>query len=277
LWIQLEDENAAPKLGYDWYTRAVPRFRPDGRFEIADLEPGSYRLDLWANGPSEPLASFAGVRVAPGEVARDARLQAIDLGKLLRVIEIRLVVPPGADALPEGNCAYREAGSDDRENDSWAQWRQGRFRLLAQFSAVDVDLWCPPYKLERLLGLDRDVEVALVPGPRVKLVLSEPELIPPGLTLVANLIHDGGAIDNSWNTFSNGPVVEVALGAPGTWRVDWILSRESDQGSTAVSLDSGEQPTLIEVLDTADVQTFHLMPSREVIDLVLPELAPEDR
>ena len=131
--------------------------------------------------------------------------------------------------------------------------------------------------MARLLGLDRDVEVALVPGPRVKLVLSEPELIPPGLTLVANLIHDGGAIDNSWNTFSNGPVVEVALGAPGTWRVDWILSRESDQGSTAVSLDSGEQPTLIEVLDTADVQTFHLMPSRDVIDLVLPELAPEDR
>lgn len=276
LWIDLRDENARAELGYDWYTRPQPRFRSDGRFEIVDVAPGSYVVDLWANGPNEPVASVAGVRVGPGEEARDPRLQEVDLRQSLRVIEIRLIVPPGADPAPEGNCQFREAGSSDRENDAWAEWRDGRFRLLASFPAIDVDLWCAPYRAERLLGLDRDVELALSLGPTVRLVLAEPELVPPGYTLVANLTYVAGVLGNSWNAFEAGPQIDVALASPGRWQVDWMLTRDSENGSTTVGLDSGEQPLVIEVADTPEPQTFRVMPSKESIELVLAEFEPQD-
>ncbi len=57
-------------------------------WRFIDLKPGIYTLDLVPNGqPGKILYHVSGIRIRPGEVCRDARLQDIDLrGKLDRAV-----------------------------------------------------------------------------------------------------------------------------------------------------------------------------------------------
>lgn len=70
---------------------------PTGALRWEGLEPGVYRVELRMLG-NAPLAEIEGVRVAAGE-NRDARIDATDLGALLRRIHVTAVDPSG-DEVP---------------------------------------------------------------------------------------------------------------------------------------------------------------------------------
>jgi hypothetical protein len=203
--------------------------RREGIFEFEELLPGSYTLTVDLNGVR--MTEIPGVAVESGQVARDPRVQEIDLRGQLHVFAFELV-PPAPMSELDASVDFTPRGESEPEGHAYFQGTKGQ--LATRFERVDATLRVSGYRSERLTDLGPRTEVRLRPGLAVRLVLPRGLSLPqPPLALGATLGDpDGRSIRATARLFDENGELRCTVSDPGRFTVVWLLERnDSGNGS----------------------------------------------
>jgi hypothetical protein len=223
-------------------------------FRLRPLAPGPLDLVLM-------LDDFELARLTGLQLSGDLDLGQIDLRGKLRVLEIELVASE-PDATLEGDATWRlsDGGTPRQVN-----FQHSPLRIVTPVAPLDVDLRVRGYRRATFERLNANTRHVLQPPLRVRLELrSSDELPKPPLHFEAEL-YDGVATVSA----PAGPryftptrnTLELAVGAPGSFRVLWRLERhfEGDGFGGATAAHVLEQHSvMLEVRDVPGVQEFVL-------------------
>jgi hypothetical protein len=189
--IQLESEMEGDREVTHWAALVLA----DGSFNFTTVPPGVYRVEISPLGAGEPLASFDGLLVRAGEDCPDPRLNPIDLRGLLRVIRVRAVDEAGK---PLRHFQVIENQADGNFMHYWANEDEVLLPMRAEPS--DMQVMHDGYLTVRLEDVKADGEVRLLPGPRIRIVFSGVESLPPGHRLQVSLTAAEGALNSAHGT-----------------------------------------------------------------------------
>lgn len=251
--------------------RGQTRPKPDGTFQMDQLPPGLYRLEIALHREPEPFWVLSDLELKPGE---STDIGPIDLRERIHAFQVLVedergaplpgamtaLVPEGpqGEELPVGEATYR--GATDR---------QGGATLYASRPSMILQAYAWGRRTQSLLAAPGLNRVVLRAGIPVKLVLKESvELPEPPLFLFAQPLHAGQRfLEESWvrgaGPGSDGRIdpegaTRLLLPGPGRYRIHWMLMELSpDAGPTEASRWSfGLKSPEIEVLDQDQEQHF---------------------
>lgn len=175
------------------------RIEEEGGFNFDTVPPGRYRLELSTQGSQAALAELDGLLVVAGEDCADPRLKPFDVRGQLRVLRVRAVDENGK---PLQNFQVVEQRPDGNREHFWASQDEVLVPLRETPSDLLVMLeGCLTVRIEDAVG---DCEVRLVPGPRIRLVLSGAGSLPAGHRLVVGLKSAAGSVEDA-----SGPSADV--------------------------------------------------------------------
>jgi RNA polymerase sigma-70 factor (ECF subfamily) len=242
--------------GDDWSQATL---EPDGVFVARGLVTGRWRLELRMNG-NAALSTVEGIVVHGDGLVRDARLEGLAVGELLREIDVRA---PGV-ARPElielvvsgpGELLDRPGFRQSRLLPRTGQW-SARFQLHGRRTLVFEDATALPEVVELAFGDPITVQLratsSIPSGTGIEL-RGEPG--GPAHGEIVALPAPGP--DGSWS---------VALPAPGTYRL--VRSSRHDTGG-AVLASMEETACVIEVVD-APGQGFEVDPGAPARSRAVP-------
>lgn len=172
------------------------------------LAPGDYdvRLDAGIDSRGEALASWSGVSVEAGEVARDPRLQDLRLGAWATALEL-LVTTTDGRTLEE--VWWRSEGGP---SDTTVKLESGRARVSV-LAGKRLVVGAEGYLAQTLDVDGASLEVRLVPSEWIELELPEGLALGEGLTLKASLWPE------AWTQSASVHVMEQASFDAGRARV----------------------------------------------------------
>lgn len=240
-----------------------------GYFELKSIEPGRYSLVALV-GAGEEVARVDGLVVAPGETARDPRFDPLDLRGKLRSMRIDARC---SDAVPVPHYQVFLLGTEPDSLPMTAGWGSpGRpVRLVIAQPAVDLLVQAPEHRDATLLGVSSDREVLLEVGIPVRIVAGGLPRLDPGLSLEAKVRakDPAGGRDSTPCTGRADAtgVVELHVGAAGTFEVDLLLQSEKDVG---IPVEHEGVP--IEIQDQKELQEFRIELSEHAIEAAAAEL-----
>lgn len=223
-------------------------------FRLGPLEPGPLNLVVLVD--DYELARFAGL-----QLNGDFDLGEIDLRGKLRVLEIELIASE-SDAKLEGQASWRlsDGGTTHQVN-----FDRSPLRIVSPAAPIDVDLRVRGYRRATFERINADTRHILQPPLRVRLVLHTPDELPkPPLHFEAELYDGESTVSAPAGARYFTPTrntLELAVGAPGSFRVLWRLERhfEGDGFGGATAAHVLEQHSvMLEVRDVPGVQEFVL-------------------
>ncbi|MBL8803003.1 MAG: carboxypeptidase regulatory-like domain-containing protein [Planctomycetes bacterium] len=223
-------------------------------FRLRPLAPGPLDLVLL-------LDDFELARLTGLQLTGDLDLGQIDLRGKLRVLEIELVAPE-PDAKLEGDATWRlsDGGTPHQVN-----FDRSPLRIVSPVAPIDVDLRVRGYRRATFERLDANTRHVLQPPLRVRLALRTSDELPkPPLHFEAELYDGASTVSAPAGARYFTPTrntLELAVGAPGSFRVLWRLERhfEGDGFGGATAAHVLEQHSImIEVRDVPGVQEFVL-------------------
>ena len=121
-------------------TAQTPIRRKNGWFWLGNLEPGTYSATVTMRGLAAPLATFDGVRIAPGP-NEDPRLSPLDLSQALFRYSLRAIGPGGQPMTSiEGPLLWRNRAPDGSQQFTAFRWQGGTatFFLPVPFAELVV-------------------------------------------------------------------------------------------------------------------------------------------
>lgn len=145
------------------------QLKNDASFEIPELLPGTYSLDvrrLGANGQfeHEPAVRVDNLLVLAGETCRDPRIQGLRIESLLTTLRIRVV---DRSLTPLKSAAISIVGH--RDVGAALSSEDGVCRLACESLPADLDVSAFGYQRQRLMNVSADREVVLDAGFPIRL------------------------------------------------------------------------------------------------------------
>ncbi len=252
------------------------------RFQLADLDPGTYLLDV-AWGLSEPLPiSIEEIVVeAGGRVV----LEPVDFREWFRGIEIEVVDHEGqpVEAARVHHHRTDEEGATGTRTVIGSP--EGRAAIIADIWGVDLTVSADGHRSAWLTEVTEDTRVVLELEEqiRVKLVLEQPvTLEDPAHELYFALDPvDDDPVRKTLSDFRSrtghlrfeGEAVELELEGPGPWHVTWGIAHRKGGRFSLVWATGSDDPPRIEVLESAEHQVFDIPPpSPETIQKLIEGL-----
>ncbi len=235
-----------------------------GRFALSDLPPGLYELLVEVHAEPESTVRIPDVRVLPGEVMRDPRLQPLDLGGL-RTLSIAL----------EGNdedwvdLYVRRKAAGAAEFVDAGEWLHEYRELVLTTGHPALDLRITPRdgRTEELDGVSEDRVLRIRAGVPVVVRLVPPVALSDQEWLELSLESRTGTplSDFMEPRFWDGEHAEILLPEPGPYlvRVNFLQQIPRDLATLALPI---EPEIVLEVRETDELQTF---------DVTLPPAARE--
>ena len=150
---------------------AIPDRRTEvdaqGEFVVRGLAPGAYTVTLYAAGAPTHIVQVQGVLVEAGQLARDPRLDPLELGSwsVLRVF--------GADGEPASRAS---AHVFDRNARRWLTHAMPSGKLMLERDTAPLHLAAPGHLITRFDPATRAPSVQLERAPRVQIAVA-PELL----------------------------------------------------------------------------------------------------
>jgi len=138
-----------------------------GEFVVRGLAPGAYTVTVYASGAPTHIAQVQGVLVEVGQLARDPRLDPLEIGSwsVLRVLD--------ADGLPANRASAHVL---DRGARRWLTHAMPSGKLMLERDAAPLWLAAPGHVIARFDPATRAPAVQLERAPRVQVEVA-PELL----------------------------------------------------------------------------------------------------
>ncbi len=173
--------------------------REDGTFSFVNLPPGIYALELRPRNAGESLATLEGLLVEAGAACADARLQPFDARGQARFLHVRAVDENGQ---PLQHFQVVEKRADGSRQHFWAN--QDEVMIPQRDLPSDLMVMMEGRLTVHLEDVSADCQASLLPGPRIRIVLSGAGGLPAGHRLVIGLNSAAGAAQDS-----SGPNTDV--------------------------------------------------------------------
>ncbi len=143
--------------------RARKKVFPGGRVVWRNLLPGIYDFRVCAQGdPEKPLVQVSGIRVEPGKMCRDPRIQGVDLRGLVEEFLVIAEDPSGKVLDPAHMWIKSKAGVGAALDPSG----KGLVVLRRIGDVPEMEVVYPGYKSRRIRGKGKVVVVTLEPIPK---------------------------------------------------------------------------------------------------------------
>jgi len=194
-YLNLRDEDGGDPQSGQWGAE----IREDGTFSFATLPPGLYELELRPRNSGEPIATLEGLRVEAGAACADPRLQPFDARGLARFLHVRAVDENG-QALRHFQVIEKQA--DGSRQHYWAN--EDNVLIPQRNPPSDLTVMMEGRLTVHLDDVSSDCQASLLPGPRIRIVLTGAGGLPAGHRLVIGLSSAAGAVQDS-----SGPHTDV--------------------------------------------------------------------
>lgn len=257
LYVELWQPEAPP----DPYGQTRAPIEPTGEFAFRVLPPGIYGLRLRSNRSEHNYLDLQGFSVVAGAACADPRLQPLDARGQLRSLLLRVQNEEGK-FLSQFSATVLKSGGENRH--LYAD--DGELRLPLADGPVDLIVQCEGYLRARLQGVEGDQVLTLRRAPRVRIRITNPELVPAGYELLARVDAVADRELQIWSG-SHGAMgpdgwAECAASALGASTVQLVLVERTATGTRGWGLncDLGE----IEVRDGGS-QAFQVTLSAEEV------------
>ncbi len=230
----------------------------DGRFAFSDLAPGLYEVLIEVHAEPESALSVSDVIVQAGEVARDPRLQPIDLREQVRTFAIAF----------EGNeedwldLFVRRKATGASEFSPEGEWLHEYRELVLSTGHPALDLRITPRdgRTEELTGVCEDRTLLLRPGLPVVVRLVPPIALSEHEWLELSLeSRTGTPLSEFWEPrFWDGEHAEVFVPEPGTYavHVNFLLQVPGDLATFPLPI---VPEVVLDVRETDEPQVFDLV------------------
>jgi hypothetical protein len=177
-------------LGGELRRNSAGTLEGGGAFEIANVPPGRVDVEVTLAGMGRPLEVVRDVLVRGGEVARDRRLDPLDLTGDLFAYRIEVVDGLGQPVSSGYVATCNEAGGSPGMAHAL---RNGAATVIALQPTVDLEVRAPGHATLELAGVDGDRLVVLEPALRVRMRLADDVRLPRSpVVLQAKLVPAGG-------------------------------------------------------------------------------------
>ena len=148
LWVKGSNQKASKEIF------------PDGRVVWKHLLPGFYDFRVCAHGdPERPVVLVPGIRVVPGKVNQDPRIQDVDLRGLVEEFTV-VAKDPSGKVLDPGQMWIK---SGVWPGSMPAPSKKGLIALRRIGDAPTLEIVYPGYKKKKVRAQDKGVEVVLEP------------------------------------------------------------------------------------------------------------------
>ncbi len=243
------------------------------KFSLQNVAPGTYEFEFLARSGAS-LLRLDDVVAKFG--ARDPRLDDVDLRGLIHVFVVRVVDANGA--APEfALVRTRPVHTDGQWLD--AACSKGLLRVLDTVEALDLIVSAPGHRTARVPSIRGDTTVQLKRGLPVRVVLSDPSIVPSSPARLIAELH-GRRVESDpmivdWRSFavigSDGSGT-LAVDHDGTYDVRWSVERPSAHGVASRDFTHDLPSASVDVSDADDEQTFTLTLDRKVVENAVVEL-----
>lgn len=245
----------------------------DELVDLTDIPEGTHTIQVVLDATDEPLLELERVAVLSMQTCRDPRLRTLDLRDRGRAVFLRL--------RPQGNdrrhlrdlTAWIEVPSEEEVRKvRVSEGEHLTFMLPPDASSVRVG--ARGYRRRSLNISDPEDLIVLEPGPRFRLIVQQPRLVPKaGFGLVARL-HQEGLPRYSPTPFTFSGFADFQLHEPGNYRLELWLQNRNTKELAALS-----HPDLVPILeqeivvrDTEEEQVLRLHIPPEAVLQALEEL-----
>lgn len=229
----------------------------DGGFALDSLRSGLVDVQVLWMPMREELALIERIDLAPGALARDPRLDRIDLSDV-RLLHVEVV--DAAGAVVETGAVSARSGT--RAARSYPL-KSGAALVLAWGPATDLEIRARGLRVARERSVAADIRVVLSRGLGVRIHVPAGVRLPePPLYLGLQLDLAGkdptGAEDmNGW--FDVDSELALVLPEPGLHELRWVLRKDLDRGSHLQPL-ANASVTRFEVFESSGEQSFTAAP-----------------
>jgi protocatechuate 3,4-dioxygenase beta subunit len=202
---------------------------PDGRFVVRGVRAGLYSVRVHLAGVDRPVTTVKGVRVEAGSERVDPRLDPLDLRKLGRWRNVRVLEPDGTPAREWTTKRVDPLDPDEFDFD----WGGGPWLRL---STNEPPLWLGTESslFERVDPLTVGDTIRLSPAPRVRLVVSPDCRWPTDASLEVSVMPVHGDdrfaeyVDDVWRELEQGQPFELLAHELGALEVNlWLYARNN--------------------------------------------------
>ncbi|MCZ6599035.1 MAG: hypothetical protein O7B99_15465, partial [Planctomycetota bacterium] len=262
--------------------RKKSRPRTSGRFRLDRLFSGMTDVTVRLAWDPEPLATVTDVWVEEGEVARDPRLDGLDLTGSIRRIDLEVVDLDGKP-VTLGYAAFRPA-LDGHEKRRVSLEPHGA-TILSRSGALDIEIVAHGYRTERLEGVTGDRKVVMRRGIPVRVRLPGDVPLPEApMRLEIGLHSDEGRsmwyesiysqdhsdqilgatwLGGAYESFNADREVFFELPGPGSYIVNWHLEHLRPDGGIDSSQGIRSVVPRVEIEDRETEIVLELRPDAE--------------
>ena len=262
--------------------KLVDALDSSGEFEIGDLAPGDYDVVLRDRSSKSTVWRVEGVEVRGGEVARDPRLDPLDLREVVGVLELRIVDASGDPVLAGGIRVLDLSRREDAMTIPLKFW-DGRVEIVHAGRGLDLEISAPGFLEETVRGIAQDWTVALRAPPLLRLVLAEGVRAPTGQEyVVLVLLPVAGSLHLDW---PEQWIVAVGDDAPGEILAPRLGRMQVAIGVATYDAEAGEfsatsdvtldAPWWIDVSAEPALQQFSIPVTQEQLEQALSKLRSE--
>jgi protocatechuate 3,4-dioxygenase beta subunit len=217
--------------------------RGDGTFELSRVPPGSYTF--WLAYTELPTVLFVAgdVLVRSAETTHDARLDPIDVTRLLDVFDLRFLEADG-DPVGSASGRWRVSGSE-----AWRGFEvdgEGRTRIVADGGILDLDVISRGFAPTRFEGVSSSGDLTLDPALDVSVridrdVLPDPERYRTSVVLEP-VGWGGGRTTAELDADGQGRFMSAG---PGTYTVRFVVQRRQGGGRRAERTVADDPPETV--------------------------------
>lgn len=249
--IELSDPAAPP----DPFGRGTTQVEKSGHFAFRVLRPGSYNLRMRLGSSDFVFLELPGLVVSAGEACPDPRLDPLDARGLIRSLLIKVV---DADGDPVNQFSVFRIQPGGETNNYYGH--SGELRLPDDGNPAHLIVQSDGFLRTQLQGVSGDQTVTLRRAPRVRIQITNPELVPAGFELMVRVDpvadRDLQIWSDSHGTMGADGWAECAAVATGASTVQLVLLLRTESGSRGwgIRTSLGE----IEVRDVGGAQTFQV-------------------
>ncbi len=269
LTVELTDPAAAP----DPFGRNSAAVGRDGAFSLRALPPATYTLRVRGGNSGHNYLELSGFTVVAGEACADPRLTPLDARGMIRSILVRAL---DADGKPIQQFSVFVIRPDGEINNEYAHG--GELRLPLADPSADLIVQSDGYLRAHLTGVSGDQTVTLQRAPRVRIQVTNPELVPAGFELMMRLDPVADRELRVWSD-SNGTMgadgwAECAATAVGACTVSAVLVLRTEFGTRGWGVPTGLGE--IQVRDAGAPQTFQITLLEEEMAKTVERLRQND-
>lgn len=270
---QVYVEVRAPGVDHD-VDRAVGSFRA-GRALREHLVPGTYDVVFVGRLSRRLLHSVPGVQVRAGETTQDPRLQDLDLDAWLDRIRITVVDPEDRPMPGVTVHVHQKYGTTGRATDE-----EGAIELGAGADGVDVSVRETGWRQVRHDAVTEDLVIRLQRPLTLRLLRPAGRSAELGdlYLYVEPVLPEGdpraSVANRDWSLPAGEDAVDVAIDAPGTFRVQWAVTVDFAGRGTSNFFPRDAPPQVIEFPAEAGTMEVVLTLDPDAVDELLARLGP---